>query len=227
MTSMTVDKAVRLLNARVPLLIWGELGTGKTTFARLAALRLFGNAGNFVHVDCATFAVESAISPSVQRALLRDRACLILDRLEELNDSGQKALLNLLENDLQLGPGQIGVIALAATDLDQMRKDGKLRPGLLHRLKGGSIVLPPLRNSPDLEGVMDDLLMIELKEFFRQTWLVAGQGGSAGSAKISLAWKHARTPKRFAPRGHSRLTDQPLGWNICRLTSSRRLPEKI
>ena len=44
-----------------------------------------------------------------------------------------------------------------------MRKDGKLRPGLLHRLKGGSIVLPPLRNSPDLEGVMDDLLMIELR----------------------------------------------------------------
>ena len=94
MTSMALDKANRLLNARVPLLIWGESGTGKTTFARLAALRSFGNGGDLVHVDCATFAVQSAISPSVQRALLRDRACLIVDRLEELDDNGQKALLN-------------------------------------------------------------------------------------------------------------------------------------
>ena len=163
MTSMALDKANRLLNARVPLLIWGESGTGKTTFARLAALRSFGNGGDLVHLDCATFAVQSAISPSVQRALLRDRACLIVDRLEELDDSGQKALLNILENDLQLGLGQKGIIALAATDLDQMRKDGKLRPSLLHRLKGGSIVLPPLRNSPDLEGVVSDLLRIELR----------------------------------------------------------------
>jgi sigma-54 dependent transcriptional regulator, acetoin dehydrogenase operon transcriptional activator AcoR len=163
MTSMTLDKATRLLNARVPLLIWGESGTGKTTFARLAALRSFGNAGDLVHIDCATFAVQSAISPPVQRALLRDRACLILDRLEELDDNGQKALLNLLENDLHLGCGQKGVIALAATDLDEMRKDGKLRPGLLHRLKGGAIVLPPLRNSPDLEGVVNNLLTIELR----------------------------------------------------------------
>ena len=91
MTSMALDKANRLLNARVPLLIWGESGTGKTTFARLAALRSFGNAGDLVYIDCATFAVQSAISPPVQRALLRDRACLILDRLEELDDSGQKA----------------------------------------------------------------------------------------------------------------------------------------
>jgi sigma-54 dependent transcriptional regulator, acetoin dehydrogenase operon transcriptional activator AcoR len=162
MTSMALEKANRLLNASVPLLIWGESGTGKTTFARLAALRSFGSARDVIHVDCATFAGQSAISPVAQYGLLRDRACLLVDRLEELDDSGQRALLNLLENDFQPGLGQKGVVALAATDLDQMRKDGKLRPGLIHRLKGGSIVLPPLRHNPDLEGVIRGLLKIEL-----------------------------------------------------------------
>jgi sigma-54 dependent transcriptional regulator, acetoin dehydrogenase operon transcriptional activator AcoR len=161
MTSMALDKANRLLSARVPLLIWGESGTGKTTFARLAALRTFGSSGDVIHVDCAICAGQSAVGPFVECDLLRDRACLILDRLEELDDGGQKALLHLLENDLQ-GVGQKGVIALAATDLDQMRKDGKLRPSLMHRLKGGSIALPPLRHNPDLEGVIRDLLEIEL-----------------------------------------------------------------
>ena len=32
----------------------------------------------------------------------------------------------------------------------------------MHRLKGGSIALPPLRHNPDLEGVIRDLFKIEL-----------------------------------------------------------------
>ena len=35
-------------------------------------------------------------------------------------------------------------------NLDQMGKAGRLRADLLHRLKGGSMVLPPLRHNPDL-----------------------------------------------------------------------------
>lgn len=75
----------------------------------------------------------------------------MVDRIDELDDSRQSVLPGLLESDRQAGANGIGVIVISTMDLDQLVHDNRLRPDLLHRLKGGAITLAPLRSAPDVE----------------------------------------------------------------------------
>jgi transcriptional regulator of acetoin/glycerol metabolism len=70
-----------------------------------------------------------------------------------------------LENRGRQVNERFGLIALTDSDFDHLAKSGKLRGSLLHRLKGGTVFLPPLRNHPDLAGVINDFLKIESREF--------------------------------------------------------------
>jgi sigma-54 dependent transcriptional regulator, acetoin dehydrogenase operon transcriptional activator AcoR len=162
MTLMLLDRAKKLLGAGLPLVITGESGTGKSIFAHIAARRCFGENGVIVEVDCAArsgtaiaAAVEELSSPDVS-------GTLILDRLSELDESGQVALLAALENNSCLATGRVGVIAVTTANLEHMVRDGTMRADLFHRLNGGAIELPSLRTNPDLHSAIRDLLQLEL-----------------------------------------------------------------
>ena len=73
----------------------------------------------------------------------------------------QTALLALLENDRQAGANGIGVIVISTQDIDHLARENRMRGDLVHRLKGGQVVLPPLRCVPDLEATILDLFRIE------------------------------------------------------------------
>lgn len=160
-TSQALDRATRLVNAGLPLIVSGETGAGKTSFAKTVARRCFGAEGELVFVDCAALNPQSNLVAVFQACLARPKACLVLDRFDAIDEIGQKALLGLLESDRQAGAARLGVIAIASGNLEQMVKDGKLRADLLHRLNGGAIALPALRNNPDLAGAIRDLFRIE------------------------------------------------------------------
>jgi transcriptional regulator of acetoin/glycerol metabolism len=113
-------------------------------------------------VDCAMQAAGASISATLNAGLQRNNTCMILDRFDELCRDGQKNLLMLLEHDRRPWSQSRGVIATSTADPDSMERDGCLRPDLLHRIKGGSIALEPLRSNPDLDGAIREFLKIEL-----------------------------------------------------------------
>jgi transcriptional regulator of acetoin/glycerol metabolism len=162
MTSMTLERAQKLLEAGVPVIIKGESGTGRTTFANIAARRSFGEHAAVIVIDCAASSDLAIASAVAQASATIVSGALILDRIDELGESGQVALLSVLESNPVLGSGRIGLIAITAANLDQLTHDGGLRSDLLHRLRGATIELCSLRTSPDLNGTINDLLRIEL-----------------------------------------------------------------
>lgn len=161
-TSIMLERARKLLKVGVPLIIKGESGTGRTTFAHVASRRAFGDHAAVIAIDCAASSDLAIAGAVAQASAVIVTGALVLDRIDELGVSGQVALLSVLERNPELGSGRVGLFAVTSTNLDQLKQDGGLRPDLLHRLRGGIVELDSLRTSPDLNGKIDDFLRTEL-----------------------------------------------------------------
>ena len=149
------------------VLVSGESGTGKEAFAR--AIHVNGNrkGGNFVVVDCAALPeqlVESVLFGHIKgaftgadranRGLIRhaDKGTLFLDEVGELPLSTQKSFLRVLQERRFCPVGSqdeihsdFRLICATNRDLTEMVRQGLFREDLLYRLRGMSLVLPPLR----------------------------------------------------------------------------------
>lgn len=159
--SQALDRAQRLLTAGLPLVITGESGSGKTSFAKTVARCCFGADSEIVFIDCASLQSQSDLGLLLQRRLTGQQSCLLVDRIDEMQMAHQTTLLALLENDRQARANGIGVIVISTHDLDALARDNRMRHDLAHRLKGGQVGLPPLRCVPDLEATIQDLFRIE------------------------------------------------------------------
>jgi transcriptional regulator of acetoin/glycerol metabolism len=160
---LLLAKTQRLLRATLPVIINGETGTGKTTFAEAAIRRTFGTTAQIIGVDC-----RMASGPLLKQIIARMRgqaepASLLLDHIDCLDEAGQIALVNLLEGMAKAKGSLNAVIALTAYGPEQPL-DGKLCCGLLYRLKGATISLTALRLSPDLGSTILRFLAIERGE---------------------------------------------------------------
>jgi transcriptional regulator of acetoin/glycerol metabolism len=159
--SQALDRARRLMSVGLPLVITGESGSGKTAFAKTIARCCFGEDSEIVFIDCASLQNQGDLATLLQRRLTGQKACLLIDRIDEMDEARQTALLALLENDRQTGANGIGVIVISTQDLDYLVRDNRMRVDLAHRLKGGQVGLPPLRVVPDLEATILDLFRFE------------------------------------------------------------------
>jgi transcriptional regulator of acetoin/glycerol metabolism len=159
--SQALDRAQRLLTAGLPLVITGESGSGKTAFAKAAARCCFGADSEIVFIDCASLQSQGDLRELLQRRLTGRQSCLLIDRIDEMDEASQTTLLALLESDRQTGANGIGVIVISTQDLDHLARDNRMRLDLAHRLKGGQVGLPPLRCVPDLEETILDLFRAE------------------------------------------------------------------
>jgi len=158
MTSQMLDRAERLFRAGISLVVVGESGSGKTAFAEAVARRCAGPDAETISVDCAALTSQQRAAAVFHAGSMpRPDTCLILDRVQELDEAGQIALQTFLEGFDRNG-GPLAIIALSDIDLGQMEKAGTLRRSLLHRLKGGLISLPPVRSHPNLGAVVAAVL---------------------------------------------------------------------
>lgn len=187
---------------QVPVLIYGETGTGKELFARAIHNAGAHSAGPFVAVNCGAIApelIDSTLFGHKKGAFtgaIADRAgvfqqahggTLFLDEFGELTPDVQVRLLRVLQEGTftQVGASQelkVDVRLITATHRNLMQEvaQGRFREDLFYRIAVGVLHLPPLR---EREG---DLLLLSDK-------LLAGiacQDSSLGNKKISAEAKN-------------------------------------
>jgi DNA-binding NtrC family response regulator len=151
----------------IPVLIMGESGTGKELIARaihynsrrrkkrLVALNCAGLSENiledelFGHVKGAFTGAQSEREGRFEHA---DGGTLFMDEIGDMPAVMQAKLLRVLENGeiVRLGsnePIKVDVRLISATnrDLDEMVAEKQFREDLFFRLKGVTLILPPLR----------------------------------------------------------------------------------
>jgi len=175
-----VGQLTRIAKAGVPVLIRGEIGTGKELVAR-AVHEASGRRGPFVPVNCGALPralVESELfghrrgafsgANEERDGLVRraNKGTLFLDEIAELPEESQVALLRVLQEGEVRPVGaneaiKVDVRIVAATHQDLLARiaDGRFRQDLYARLSGFEVVLPPLRERlEDLGGLIATIL---------------------------------------------------------------------
>jgi len=182
-----VDKARRVLERNVAIMLLGETGTGKEMFAR--AIHAAGSRANrpFVAINCASIPealIESELfgyrsgaftgaSKEGQRGRLlqADTGTLFLDEIGDMPVALQARLLRVLEERevVSLGsetPVKLDIRLISATHCDLQKKIGlgAFREDLYYRLQGVTLTLPPLRERADRAALIRQLCIEESDE---------------------------------------------------------------
>jgi transcriptional regulator of acetoin/glycerol metabolism len=172
-----VERMRGLARTALSVVLEGETGTGKETFAR-ALHEASGRPGPFRAVNCAVYSKEMAAAElfgyrkgaftgaqaaSLGHVRAAQGGSLLLDELTELAPDVQAMLLRVLESRevLPLGeskpvPVDVRFIAATQVPLAAAVAAGAFRSDLRARLEGAIIALPPLRESREV--VLDTFL---------------------------------------------------------------------
>ncbi len=187
-----LELAQRLAEARVPVLITGETGTGKDIIAR-AIHEMSGRTGAFVPFNCAgcpegifeseIFGAERGAYTGADRkrpglVTLADAGTLFLDEVGDLRKPSQGSLLRFLDSGEVRALGsneirnvQVGVVSATLRPIERLVADGSFRPDLYYRLARGILRVPPLRERPEDLSPLVDALWRKLTGEAAPAWL--------------------------------------------------------
>ncbi len=165
-----MERVKMVSRSSVPVLIFGETGSGKEVIARAIHTRSTRSEGPFLRVNCGAIPPElvdselfghergsftGAVSMHQGWFERADQGTLFLDEIGELPQAAQVRLLRILQDGtFERVGGQrqltVDVRITAAThrDLGRMVSEGKFRADLWYRIAVFPIHLPPLRNRP-------------------------------------------------------------------------------
>jgi len=174
------ERTVELVHADVPLLIEGELGTGKEVLARYLHKCSSRADRPFVKLNCAAIpaplleselfgceagAFTGAFSARMGLVELADGGTLLLDNIAELDPSLEPKLLQLLQDGSFYALGgrlekHVGfqLICTSSRPLKNEVDQGRFRADLYYRINVAHICIPPLRERtvdiPDLSSYL-------------------------------------------------------------------------
>lgn len=156
--------------SELPVLIFGETGSGKENAALAVHHFSARQAGAFVTVNCAALpeelfesevfghekgAFSGAFTAKAGILETADKGTLFLDEIGELGMAAQAKLLRVLDSKKVLRLGElrersvdVRIVAATNRDLAAQVAAGRFRQDLFYRLTGATIVLPPLRARP-------------------------------------------------------------------------------
>jgi transcriptional regulator with PAS, ATPase and Fis domain len=178
-----LDRVEKIAVSQVPLLIFGETGTGKEVVAR-AVHAMSERPGDFIAVNCGALPaslVESQLFGHVKGAFsgaVRDetgfvraahRGTLFLDEIGDLPQSSQVALLRVLQSgevtplgSTRAHKADIRVVCATHRSLDRLMEAGEFRRDLYARLAGFTFTIPPLRERLEDLGMLTPVLLSRL-----------------------------------------------------------------
>ena len=169
--------AERVMNRDIHILLQGETGTGKDTFARAIHQRGERRDKPFLALSCAAipetlieselFGYDPGAFTGARVGGMRGKVVaahggtLFLDEIGDMPLSLQARLLRLLEDKevTPLGRSRpitvdIRVISATNRDLGRMVLEGTFRKDLYYRLTGLVLIMPPLRDRHDIEPLI-------------------------------------------------------------------------
>ncbi|EMR4109641.1 TPA: sigma-54-dependent Fis family transcriptional regulator [Stenotrophomonas maltophilia] len=175
-----LHRAVRVLDAGLPVLVQGETGTGKEVFARELHRRSTRAGQPLVAVNCAAlpeglieaelFGYEEGAFTGARRqgstGLLRQAqgGVLFLDEIGDMPLALQPRLLRVLqERELSpLGGGRpvkldFALVCASHRDLQQAVADGRFRADLYYRIADHVVHLPTLRELDERDALLQAL----------------------------------------------------------------------
>ncbi|MCA9726330.1 MAG: sigma-54 dependent transcriptional regulator [Candidatus Eisenbacteria bacterium] len=161
-----LSRLILLAPSPLPVLILGESGTGKEVVAR-AIHRWSTRPGDCIAIHCGAIPrdlLESELFGHARGAFTgaagekpglveaADGGTLFLDEIGEMGMDAQMKMLRVLESgevrrvgDLRARRVLVRLVAATHRDLDGAVREGRFRLDLLHRIRGITITLPPLR----------------------------------------------------------------------------------
>ncbi len=176
----------RIAPAGLPALLLGESGTGKELLANAIHNNSRRNDNRFVAINCAGLSESlledelfghvkgsytGAAGDRAGRFEHADGGTLFLDEIGDMPLAMQAKLLRVLENGeiVRVGsndPIQVDVRIISATnaDLDEKVRQKEFREDLYFRIKGATIVIPPLRQRREDIAVLVDKFISEANE---------------------------------------------------------------
>ncbi len=180
--------AQQTAGVQLPILIYGETGTGKEVLANYIHRYSPRKHGPFVKISCAAipaslleaemFGYEqgsftSAYSTKPGLAELAEGGTLVLDHIAELDVTMQAKLLQLLQDGTFARIGgerelkiDTRVICITQRNLRDEIAQGRFRLDLFHRINGASLRVPELRERPaDIPSIANYLV-----DLFNQTF---------------------------------------------------------
>jgi len=171
-----MERVVLVAAADVPVLLFGETGTGKEVIARAVHTQSPRAAGPFIRVNCGAIPPElidsqlfghergSFTGATETRKGWFERAdggTLFLDEIGDLPPAAQVRLLRVLQDGaLERVGGQrllhvdVRVVGATHRDLAAMVRAGTFREDLWYRLAVFPISIPPLRERPEDIGAL-------------------------------------------------------------------------
>ena len=159
-----VDQIAR---TEIAVLLVGESGTGKEAYARLIHGLSANSDRPLRKLSCTTLEPEqlrAQLEACLQNPAGKNEAVqgsLLLDRVDELEQAGQKVLLSLLPDGegAEMGRNQLRLISSVSQDLDVQMESGRFRRELYFRLNGVCLRLPPLRErKEDIPELVESFL---------------------------------------------------------------------
>lgn len=174
-------RARRVVGQGIPLILFGETGTGKEVFARALHRSSLRAAKPFVPVNCTAIPetlIESELfgyrpgaftgasrHGSRGKIVQADSGTLFLDEIGDMPLPLQARLLRVLEQKevVPLGgdtPVTVDIQVISAThrNLRELVQSGQFREDLYYRLHGITLPLPPLRARADRRALIEHLL---------------------------------------------------------------------
>ncbi len=133
----------RVMNTDLPVLIWGESGTGKSLIAR--AIHDFSDRRTLPFVTAGAVDLQDLEGPA--RLLARVRGgSLLIDEIGDIPEELQARIVRMMDTPGEYVPR---FLATSQTDLTVAMEAGRLRKDLYYRLSGATLNVPALRERVD------------------------------------------------------------------------------
>ena len=133
----------RIMNTDLPVLIWGESGTGKSLIAR--AIHDFSDRRTLPFVTVSAADLQDLEGPA--RVLARVKGgSLLIDEIADIPEELQARIVRMMDTPGEFVPR---FLATSQTDLTAAMKAGTVRKDLFYRLSGTTLNVPALRERVD------------------------------------------------------------------------------